>query len=185
MARNDIPKNVRCSFCGKSQENVRKIVAGPGVYICDECVDLCTSIIQAEEYEDEEVYEDEDEELEEDKKIFGRRNNKVVNMPQSQSQAIKMVISQPTTFEQSDEICSFLKEKKSVIVNLEYVNKDVARRIVDFISGGVYALDGYIQKVSNSIFLVAPSNYEITNEMAREEIKNKLSVSWLKNNGVN
>ena len=140
---------------------------------------------EPEEYEDEEVYEDEDEELEEDKKIFGRRNNKVVNMPQSQSQAIKMVISQPTNFEQSDEICSFLKEKKSVIVNLEYVNKDVARRIVDFISGGVYALDGYIQKVSNSIFLVAPSNYEITNEMAREEMKNKLSVSWLKNNNLN
>ena len=142
---------------------------------------------EQEDYEDEDVYdyENEDEEEVEDKKIFGRRNNKVVNMPQSQSQAIKMVISQPTNFEQSDEICSFLKEKKSVIVNLEYVNKDVARRIVDFISGGVYALDGYIQKVSNSIFLVAPSNYEITNEMAREEMKNKLSVSWLKNNNVN
>lgn len=138
-----------------------------------------------EEYEDENnVYEYENEEEEtEDKKIFGRKN-KVVNMPQN-SQAIRMVISQPTTFEQSDEICSFLKEKKSVIVNLEYVNKDVARRIVDFISGGVYALDGYIQKVSNSIFLVAPSNYEITNEMAREEMKSKLSVSWLKNNGIN
>ena len=142
---------------------------------------------EPEEYEDENIYDcdnNEEEEIE-DKKIFGRRNNKVVNMPQAQSQAIKMVISQPTTFEQSDEICSFLKEKKSVIVNLEYVNKDVARRIVDFISGGVYALDGYIQKVSNSIFLVAPSNYEITNEMAREEIKNKLSVSWLKNTGNN
>ena len=142
---------------------------------------------EQEDYEDEDVYdyENEDEEEVEDKKIFGRRNNKVVNMPQSQSQAIKMVISQPTNFEQSDEICSFLKEKKCVIVNLEYVNKDVARRIVDFISGGVYALDGYIQKVSNSIFLVAPSNYEITNEMAREEMKNKLSVSWLKNNNLN
>ena len=142
---------------------------------------------EQEDYEDENVYdyENEDEEEVEDKKIFGRKNNKFVNMPQSQSQAIKMVISQPTNFEQSDEICSFLKEKKSVIVNLEYVNKDVARRIVDFISGGVYALDGYIQKVSNSIFLVAPSNYEITNEMAREEMKNKLSVSWLKNNNLN
>ena len=142
---------------------------------------------EQEDYEDENVYDyvNEDEEEVEDKKIFGRKNNKVVNMPQSQSQAIKMVISQPTNFEQSDEICSFLKEKKSVIVNLEYVNKDVARRIVDFISGGVYALDGYIQKVSNSIFLVAPSNYEITNEMAREEMKNKLSVSWLKNNNLN
>ena len=142
---------------------------------------------EPEEYEDENIYEyeDEDENVEDKKNnIFGRKN-KVVSMPQAQTQAIKMVISQPTTFEQSDEICSFLKEKKSVIVNLEYVNKDVARRIVDFISGGVYALDGYIQKVSNSIFLVAPSNYEITNEMAREEIKSKLSVSWLKNNNVN
>ena len=55
MARNDVPKNVRCSFCGKSQDSVKKIVAGPGVYICDECVDLCTSIIEAECYENEEV----------------------------------------------------------------------------------------------------------------------------------
>ena len=108
-----------------------------------------------EELEEENTYEyEEEEDYEEDKKLFGRKN-KVVAMPQAQGGSIKMVISQPTTFEQSDEICGFLKEKKSVIVNLEYVNKDVARRIVDFISGGVYALDGYIQKVSNSIFLVA------------------------------
>ena len=140
---------------------------------------------EVEEYDDENVYEYEEEEEPEveDRKLFGRKN-KVVSMPQTNN-SIRMVISQPTTFEQSDEICSFIKEKKSVIVNLEYVNKDVARRIVDFISGGVYALDGYIQKVSNSIFLVAPSNYEITNEMAREEMKSKLSVSWLKNNGIN
>ncbi len=139
----------------------------------------------AEPEEDEEdVYDlvDEEEEEYEDKRLFGKRN-KIVAMPQNPS--VKMVISQPTTFEQSEEICSFLKEKKSVIVNLEYVNKDVARRIVDFISGGVYALNGHIQKISNSIFLIAPVNYEITNEMAREEIKNKLSVSWLKNNNIN
>lgn len=53
MAKNDIPKSVRCSFCGKAQENVKKIVAGPGVYICDECVELCNSIIETEVYEDE------------------------------------------------------------------------------------------------------------------------------------
>ena len=53
MAKNNAPKSVRCSFCGKSQENVRKIVAGPGVYICDECVELCNSIIESELYEDE------------------------------------------------------------------------------------------------------------------------------------
>ena len=139
-----------------------------------------------EDYENEMDYdydEYEEDEENEGKGIFGNlgRKNKVVAMPQSQ--AIKMVISQPTTFEQSEEICESLKQKKSVIVNLEYVNKDVARRIVDFISGGVFALNGHIQKVSNSIFLVAPMNYEITNEMAREEIKNKLSVSWLRNNG--
>ena len=120
---------------------------------------------------------------EEDKGFFGRKG-KIVPLT-AQGQMVKMVISQPTTFEQSEEICSLLKEKKSVIVNLEYVNKDVARRIVDFISGGVYALDGHIQKISNSIFLIAPMNYEITNEMAREEIKSKLSVSWLKNNNIN
>ena len=138
----------------------------------------------AEPEEDDEIYDmiDEEQDEYEDKRLFGRKS-KILAMPQNES--VKMVISQPTTFEQSEEICSFLKEKKSVIVNLEYVNKDVARRIVDFISGGVYALNGHIQKISNSIFLIAPVNYEITNEMAREEIKNKLSVSWLKNNSIN
>lgn len=55
MTKNDNPKNVRCSFCGKSQDSVKKIVAGPGVFICDECVDLCTSIIEAEKYEEDEL----------------------------------------------------------------------------------------------------------------------------------
>ena len=128
-----------------------------------------------EEYDVENYVEEPEEEEEERKGLFGR---KVVNMPQSNQ--IKMVISQPTTFEQSEEICQYLKERKSCIVNLEYVNKDVARRIVDFISGGVYALNGHIQKISNSIFLIAPANYDIANEMGREEVKSKLSVSWLK-----
>ena len=141
---------------------------------------------EADEQEYEDIYEyderEDNENEEEDRKFFGKKG-KVI--PMTQNQSVKMVISQPTTFEQSEEICSLLKEKKSIIVNLEYVNKDVARRIVDFISGGVYALDGHIQKISNSIFLIAPTNYEITNEMAREEIKSKLSVSWLKNNNIN
>ena len=138
---------------------------------------------EPEGYEEENVYDYDDEEEEvEDKKLFGRKNNnKVVNMPQTQTNAIKMVISQPTTFEQSDEICAFLKEKKSVIVNLEYVNKDVARRIIDVVSGAVHALDGHMQKISNSIVLIAPFNYDIENEIARDEIKSKLSVSWLRN----
>ena len=130
--------------------------------------------------EEDYIEEELDEEIEEPKErsFFGK---KVVNMPQTQQ--VRMVISQPTTFEQAEEICSYLKNRKSVIVNLEYVNKDVARRIVDVMSGAVHALDGHIQKISNSIFLIAPCNYDITNEMAREEIKNKISVSWLRNNG--
>ncbi len=124
-------------------------------------------------------YDGEEEDQEQERGFFGtRKNTKVVSMPQSQ---VRMKICKPTSFEQSEEICNELKEKKSIIVNLEYVNKDVARRIVDFISGAVHALDGHIEKISNSIFLVAPFNYEIVNDLAREEIKNKLSVSWLKN----
>ena len=135
-----------------------------------------------EEIENYELEEEEDTEEEpEERKLFGRKNNsKVVSMPQVQQ--VKMVISQPTNFEQAANICDLLKQKKSVIVNLEYVNKDVARRIIDVISGAVHALDGHMQKISNSIVLIAPFNYDIENEMARDEIKNKLSVSWLKNN---
>ena len=134
---------------------------------------------EEEELENYDYEQEEEDDEEEDRRLFGRRNKeKVVSMPQGNQ--VKMVISQPTTFEQSEEICQYLKERKSCIVNLEYVNKDVARRIVDFIIGGVYALNGHIQKISNSIFLIAPANYDIANEMGREEVKSKLSVSWLK-----
>lgn len=136
---------------------------------------------EEEDYEEnldyEYEYDDEEEDYEE-KKLFGRKN-KVVNL--NQSQQVRMIIAKPTSFDQTEEICQCLKEKKSIIVNLEYVNKDVARRIVDFMSGAVQALDGHIEKISNSIFLFAPFNYEISNETTREEMKNKLSVSWLKN----
>jgi len=127
--------------------------------------------INAEEIDDDDDVDD--------RKLWGKRGSKIVNMPQTQQ--VKMVISQPTTFEQAEGICDLLKDKKSVIVNLEYVSKDVARRIIDVVSGAAHALDGHMQKVSNSIFLIAPYNYDITTDMAREEIKNKLSVSWLRN----
>ena len=133
-----------------------------------------------QETENDDIYEIEDEREEEveERGLFGSKKNKIVNMPQVQS--VKMVITQPTSFEQSEELCNYLKEKKSIIVNLEYVNKDVARRIIDFLSGAVHALNGHIQKVSNSIFLIAPVNYDIESDLAREELKSKLSVSWLK-----
>ena len=140
---------------------------------------LNTQDEEEEYYDDDEVMEEEEQQPEENGGFFNNiKRNRVVNMPQTQ---VRMVISQPTSFEQAEEICNYLKNRKSVIVNLEYVNKDVARRIVDVMSGAVQALDGHIQKVSNSIFLIAPTYYEISTEMARDEIKNKLSVSWLKN----
>lgn len=135
------------------------------------------------ENENENMYsynydKDVEEEEPEKRSFFGNKIGKVVNIPQPQQ--VKMVITQPTSFEQSEELCNYLKEKKSIIVNLEYVNKDVARRIIDFLSGAVHALNGHIQKVSNSIFLIAPVNYDIESDLAREELKSKLSVSWLK-----
>ena len=132
-----------------------------------------------EDYEDGVDYnEEEEQEVEEPRGLFGgRKSGRVVNMQQS----VKMVITQPTTFEQAEEICDLLKEKKSVIINLEYVNKDVARRIIDVVSGAVHALEGHMQKISNSIFLIAPYNYDIATD-SKEDVKSKLPVSWLKNN---
>ena len=138
---------------------------------------LNTQDEEEEYYDDDEVMEEEEQQPEENGGFFNNiKRNRVVNMPQTQ---VRMVISQPTSFEQAEEICNYLKNRKSVIVNLEYVNKDVARRILDVISGAVKVLDGHFEKVSNSIFIVAPFNYDIVNDMTREEIKNKLSVSWL------
>ena len=54
---NNNTRSVKCSFCGKSQENVKKIIAGPGVYICDECINVCQEIIEDEFYEDDEEFD--------------------------------------------------------------------------------------------------------------------------------
>ena len=56
MAKVNEPKNVRCSFCGLPQESVKRIIAGPGVYICDECISLCNGILESEGIDDEEAY---------------------------------------------------------------------------------------------------------------------------------
>ena len=60
MPKGDKDKSIRCSFCGKTQEDVERIIAGPGVYICDECIKVCTNIIENDLYEDSEItYENE------------------------------------------------------------------------------------------------------------------------------
>ena len=131
-----------------------------------------------EEYNQVEYdYEDEENEtLGETLSLF-KKKNKVVAMPQQQ---IKMKIAKPTNFDQVDEIIIELKQKNAVVINLEYVSKDVARRIVDVVSGATKAIDGHMEKVSNSIFVVAPFNYDIINEITKEKIENKFSASWIK-----
>ena len=106
------------------------------------------------------------------------RRNKVVAMPQPQQ--IKMQISKPTNFEQAIDIIEQLKSKNSVVINLEYVSKEVGRRIVDVVSGAVKALDGNMEKVSNSIFVIAPNNYDIENQFSKEKLDGKFSASWMK-----
>lgn len=137
----------------------------------------------AEDFDDEldnvEYGEDFEEEEETGKtlNIFKGRN-KVVSMPQPQQ--IKMQISKPTSFEQAIDIIAQLKNKNSVVINLEYVSKDVGRRIVDVVSGAVKALDGNMEKVSNAIFVIAPYNYDIENQFSKEKLDGKFSASWMK-----
>lgn len=145
--------------------------------------------------EDSELEEDEvmesaydmnyDEDVEEDKNgetfrgMFGRNKSKVVSMPQAQS--VKMKILKPTNYDPDvNEIIDELKSKNGIVMNLEYVNKDIARRIIDTVSGAVTALDGRIEKVSNSIFVVAPYNYEITNEPITREKNERSQAPWIK-----
>ena len=124
-----------------------------------------------EEYdEDDDYIEEPEEEVENEvRSIFGgRKNSKVTPI----DHAVKMVVMQPTGFESAEEICDLLKARKSIIINLEYVNKDVARRIIDVIGGAAHVLDGHMQKISNSIFLIAPYNYDISTDV-KEEAKSK------------
>ena len=96
------------------------------------------------------------------------RKSKVVNIHATTQ--LKVVVLQPTTYNDATEIAGHLKEKKPVVVNLEKLDKDTARKIVDFLSGAVYALDGSMQKVSNGILLLVPYTMGIMGDFS-DEIK--------------
>lgn len=147
-----------------------------------------------EEYDDEVDYYDEEEEIEETPKARRSfreiestnpypRNNiqpKVIPMNTAISSS-KMVITQPTCYEDVREIGDYLKSKKSVIINLENVGKEDARRILDFLSGAAFMIEGSIQKVSNLIYLMTTKEVEIQNDVETKEMKQKnSSFSWLK-----
>ncbi len=126
-----------------------------------------------EEY-DEEYYAEEQEQpvLEYEEpvldRVSSRSRNRVVKLHETSAQQMKVVVMQPESFEEARDITNHLKAKKPVVVNLECIDKNVARRVVDFLSGAVYAVDGDIQKISNGIFLVAPRNIGILSDEATE-----------------
>lgn len=103
------------------------------------------------------------------------KKNKVVKIHTTAQ--LKLVVMQPETFDDARDIANHLKSKKPVVMNLEFVEKDIARRIVDFLSGAVYALDGNIQKVSNGIFIITPYNVGIMGDF-KDELKNKGIFPW-------
>ena len=138
------------------------------------------------------TYEDEDDEYEEDfpdvKKqdntaaLFDdrrgssrseeRRSNKVVNIHATTQ--LKVVLVSPQHFEDASEIADHLKNKRTVVMNLEATNKDVARRLVDFLSGGAYAGEGKIKRVANSTYIITPYHVDIEGDLINE----------LENNGL-
>ena len=103
---------------------------------------------------------------------FNPKKNKVVNIHTTAQ--LKVVVHTPVSYENAREISDHLKAKKPVVINLENVDTPVAKRIIDFLSGSVYALDGNIQKIADRIFLIAPYNVGIMSGDIRDELKNKM-----------
>ena len=131
-------------------------------------------------------YEDEDEEFEdfeeparssrdafEDHRVkVEDRRNKVVNIHATTQ--LKVVLVKPERFENASEIADHLKDKRTVVLNLESTNKDVARRLIDFLSGVAYAGEGKIKKVAANTYLITPYSVDIEGDLIDE----------LENNGL-
>ena len=101
-----------------------------------------------------------------------RRGSKVVNIHTTAQ--LQVVLVKPESFDNVSEIAEHLRDKHAVVLNLEQTNKDVARRLVDFLSGCAYALDGKIKKVAISTYIITPYNVDIIGDLIDE----------LENNGL-
>ncbi len=99
-------------------------------------------------------------------------SGKVVAMPVSGGSTLNVLY--PESFDEARNICQFLRLNQAVIVNLENMNRDNAQRIVDFISGSVYSLDGGIKKISAGIFVVTPSSFIVEENSNGEDVKKEL-----------
>ena len=110
--------------------------------------------------------------FEERKPRHEHRRNKVVNIHATTQ--LKVVLVKPERFENAAEIADHLKDKRTVVLNLESTNKDVARRLVDFLSGVAYAGEGKIKKVAANTYIITPYHVELEGDLIDE----------LENNGL-
>lgn len=95
--------------------------------------------------------------------------------------AQKIVVIEPQGFDESPRLVDSLKAKKPVIINLENLETDTARKIFDFLSGATYALNGNVQKVANNIFVFAPENVSVdykNNQTASEKASEGIKSPW-------
>ncbi len=100
------------------------------------------------------------------------RRNKVVNIHATTQ--LKVVLVKPERFENASEIADHLKEKRTVVVNLESTNKEIARRLIDFLSGVAYAGEGKIKKVAANTYIITPYSVDLMGDLIDE----------LENNGL-
>ena len=117
---------------------------------------------EEDEYLDDEEYGYEEPVYEQPVSAPRPRKAKVVPMPSHQSGGMKMMIYVPNTYEDTQRIIDNVRMNKPVVVNLEDLEIEVAQRVLDFMSGAVYALNGGIHKVTKGIFILAPNNVDIT-----------------------
>ena len=103
---------------------------------------------------------------------YERRNDKVVNIHTTTQ--LQVVLVKPERFENASEVADHLRDKRTVVLNLESTNKDVARRLLDFLSGVAYANEGKIKKVALSTYIITPFNVEIQGDLIDELESNGL-----------
>ena len=101
-----------------------------------------------------------------------RRSNKVVNIRAATQ--LQVVLVKPEKFDDASAIADHLREKRTVVLNLESTNKEIARRLLDFLSGVAYANEGKIKKVAISTYIITPYNVDILGDLIDE----------LENNGL-
>lgn len=130
--------------------------------------------------EDDEMYEDDyDDEFEDEYDVAipsktRKLNNKIVNIHTNSN--MRIVVHEPLSYDEAPSIIDDLKLRKTVIVNLEQLDNNIKKQIFDFINGGLYAMEGNIQKVTKDIFVFAPSNVEI--DGLKDELKNRGIFPW-------